>query len=120
MHIPPAVLFARRMPRSTPRWPDLWHLHAGIAVSDHFSMASRDSFSTRRSLSVGNQRFSYYSLAALEQAGFTQVSRLPYSLKILLENLLRREDGRYVDRDDIQALASWDPAADLEKEIAFM
>jgi aconitate hydratase len=83
-------------------------------------MASKDSFSTRRSFTVGSQRFSYYSLPALEGAGFPQVSRLPYSLKILLENLLRREDGRYVDRDDIQALAGWDPAADLEKEIAFM
>jgi aconitate hydratase len=89
-------------------------------VSDHSRMASKDSFSTRRSLAVGGQRFSYYSLPALEQAGFAQVSRLPYSLKILLENLLRREDGRYVDRDDIRTLATWDPAADLEKEIAFM
>jgi aconitate hydratase len=83
-------------------------------------MASKDSFSTRRPLTVGGQRFSFHSLPALEQAGFPQVSRLPYSLKILLENLLRREDGRYVDREDIQVLAGWDPAADLDKEIAFM
>jgi aconitate hydratase A / 2-methylisocitrate dehydratase len=83
-------------------------------------MVSKDSFSCRRSFTVGTQRFSYYSLAALEQAGYPRVSRLPYSLKILLENLLRREDGRYVDGDDIRTLASWDPDADLEKEIAFM
>ncbi len=83
-------------------------------------MASNDSFNVRRSLSVGGQRFSLFSLPALEQAGFSQVSRLPYSLKILLENLLRREDGRFVDRDDIRAVASWDPTADLEQEIAFM
>ncbi len=83
-------------------------------------MASKDSFSTRRSLAVGGQRFSYFSLPALEQAGFPQIARLPYSLRILLENLLRREDGRYVDREDIRALAGWDPAAELEKEIAFM
>jgi aconitate hydratase len=83
-------------------------------------MASHDSFNVRRSFTVGGQRFSFYSLAALEAAGFVGVSRLPYSLKILLENLLRREDGRFVDREDLRTLASWDPAADLEKEIAFM
>ncbi len=83
-------------------------------------MASKDSFSTRRSLTVGGNRFSYFSLHALEQAGFPQVARLPYSLKILLENMLRREDDRYVDGEDVRTLASWDPAADVEKEIAFM
>jgi len=83
-------------------------------------MASQDTFHTRRSLIVGGQRVSYFSLPALEQAGFTQIARLPYSLKILLENLLRREDGRFVDAGDIRVLASWDPAADAEKEIAFM
>jgi aconitate hydratase len=83
-------------------------------------MASNDSFNVRRSLTVEGQRFSYFSLSALEQAGFSQVTRLPYSLKILLENLLRREDGRFVDGEDVRTLAAWDPAADLEKEIAFM
>jgi aconitate hydratase len=83
-------------------------------------MQSRNSFDTRATLAVGNERFAYFSLKALERAGFPAVSRLPYSLKILLENLLRREDGRFVDGDDIRALAAWDPAADLQKEIAFM
>jgi aconitate hydratase len=82
-------------------------------------MASHDSFHTRRQLTSGGQRFAYYSLPALEQAGFPRVSRLPYSLKILLENLLRREDGRFVKADDVRAVASWDPSAGLEKEIAF-
>jgi aconitate hydratase len=88
-------------------------------VSDHRPMASHDSFHTHRHLTTGGQRVAYYSLPALEQAGFSRVSRLPYSLKILLENLLRREDGRFVRADDVRALASWDPAAGLEKEIAF-
>ena len=68
-------------------------------------MASQNSFNTHSSLTVGGRRFQYYSLPALEKAGHGGVARLPYSLKILLENLLRREDGRFVDRDDIQTLA---------------
>jgi aconitate hydratase len=61
-----------------------------------------------------------YSLPALEKAGFGGVSRLPYSMKILLENLLRREDNAYVKADDIAALARWDAKAAIEKEISFM
>ena len=83
-------------------------------------MVSQNSFQTRSSLTVGGQRFSYYSLPALEKAGYSGLARLPYSLKILLENLLRREDGRFVDRDDIQTLAGWDVTSKLAKEIAFM
>ena len=71
-------------------------------------MVSQNSFNTRSSLTVGGQRFSYFSLPALEKAGFPGLARLPYSLKILLENLLRREDGRFVDPDDIRTLAGWD------------
>jgi aconitate hydratase len=83
-------------------------------------MASRNSLDTRRTIPVGDDRVTIFSLAALEKAGFPAVSRLPYSQKILLENLLRCEDGRFVDSDDIRTLAAWDPAADLQKEIAFM
>ena len=61
-----------------------------------------------------------YSLPALEKAGFTGVSRLPYSMKILLENLLRREDDAFVKADDIRALAQWNATAALEQEISFM
>jgi aconitate hydratase len=81
---------------------------------------SRDSFSTRRSLAVGSGEVDYFSLPALEQAGAGDVSRLPFSLKILLENLLRREDGRSVSAEDIAALASWDPARPPDREISFM
>ena len=83
-------------------------------------MVSQNSFKTRSTLTVGSQRFSYFSLPALEKAGFGGLARLPYSLKILLENLLRREDGRFVDRDDIQTLAGWDVTSKAAREIAFM
>ena len=83
-------------------------------------MSTHNTFETRTSLSVGNTTVSFHSLQALERAGFPNVVRLPYSLKILLENLLRREDGRSVTSDDIQALAGWDPLAGATKEIAFM
>ena len=83
-------------------------------------MVSQNSFNTRSTLTAGDNRYTYFSLPALEKAGYSALARLPYSLKILLENLLRREDGRFVDRDDIQTLARWDLAAKAQKEIAFM
>jgi len=83
-------------------------------------MASQNSFQTRTPLRVGTDTYQIYSLPALEQAGFSGFSRLPFSLKILLENLLRREDGRFVDRDDIQTLAQWDVTSKAQQEIAFM
>ena len=82
-------------------------------------MSSLDSFQTRASLTVGGETIHYYSLPALAQA-FPGVARLPYSLKILLENLLRREDNAFVKTDDIRALAAWDPQTVGEKEMSFM
>jgi aconitate hydratase len=82
-------------------------------------MGSNNSFHTRTSLTVGGDSFQMFSLPALEKAGFPSVSRLPFSLKILLENLLRREDARFVDPEDIQALAGWDVTSKVQKEIAF-
>ena len=83
-------------------------------------MASQNSFQTRVPLRVGTDTYQIFSLPALEKAGFTGFARLPFSLKILLENLLRREDGRFVDRDDIQTLAGWDVNSKAQQEIAFM
>jgi len=80
---------------------------------------SLDSFKTRRTLQVGDRSYEYYSLPALEAAGFKGVARLPYSLRVMLENLLRTEDGREVERGDLEALANWDPAEKPEREIAF-
>jgi len=82
-------------------------------------MPTRNSFSTEKDLFVDGAPVRVHSLAALEQAGFPRVPRLPYSLKILLENLLRHEDGRFVRAADIRALASWDAARPVRKEIAF-
>ena len=85
-------------------------------------MASQNSFNTRTPLTVGRPARSDISACPRsKRPGFRGVARLPYSLKILLENLLRREDGRFVDADDIQALAGWDvDVARRQKEIAFM
>jgi len=83
-------------------------------------MPTLNSFATRTSVQVGGQPVEIYSLPALEKAGFPGVSTLPYSLKILLENLLRREDDAFVKADDIRALAGWNATANVHKEISFM
>ena len=75
-----------------------------------------NSFKARSALQVGDRSYEIWSLAALPR---DQVARLPYSLKILLENLLRFEDGVNVTRKDIEALLNWDPAATPSYEIAF-
>ena len=82
-------------------------------------MTRLNSFGARTTLGSGSGAVEYVSLPALERAGFPQVSKLPYSLRILLENLLRHEDGAFVKADDIAALAKWDPAGKAEKEISF-
>ena len=68
---------------------------------------SLDSFKSRRTLTVGSATYDYYSLAEAEKNGLAGISRLPFSLKVLLENLLRHEDGRTVTADDIRAMAAW-------------
>src|SRR6516165_669742 len=78
-----------------------------------------NSFRSRSSLRVGNQEFEIYRLNAIEQHGCS-VNHLPYSLRILLENLLRREDGQEVKADDVRALASWSSRSVPVQEIAFM
>jgi aconitate hydratase len=82
-------------------------------------MPSLDSFKTRTSLTVGADTVSIYSLPALEKE-FPGVARLPYSLKILLENLLRREDEAFVKAADIRALAGWNPKTVTDTELSFM
>jgi aconitate hydratase len=80
--------------------------------------AMRDSFSTLGSLTVGDKTYRSYQLSQLTKIG-RDLSKLPVSLKILLENLLRHEDGRAVRRDDIEGLLAWDPKATPDREIAF-
>jgi aconitate hydratase len=78
-----------------------------------------NSFGTRDKLNVGAQSFDIHRLELLEKHRIHTVSKLPFSLRILLENLLRREDGRFVHKEDIRFLAVWTPNA-AQKEIAFM
>ena len=76
----------------------------------------KDTFGARSTLAVGGENYEIFRLAAVSEG---HVDKLPYSLKILLENLLRHEDGRDVTRDDILALANWDPKAEPSTEISF-
>ena len=78
-----------------------------------------NTYKTLSTLTLGGESIGYYSLTALAEQ-FPGVTRLPYSLKILLENLLRREDGAFVKADDIRALATWTPGASADNEISFM
>jgi aconitate hydratase len=79
----------------------------------------KDSFKSRSQLRVGNREYQICRLDALDKQGLA-TTRLPYSLRILLENLLRFEDGKSVKAEDIRALAQWDAKATPDKEIAFM
>ena len=83
-------------------------------------MTTLNSFGTRTDIRSGGQAVQIYSLPALEKAGFGGVARLPYSMKILLENLLRREDDAFVKADDIRAVAQWNATEASETEISFM
>ena len=82
-------------------------------------MTSLDSFKCARTLKVGSKTYLYYSLPAAEKNGLKGISRLPFSLKVLVENLLRNEDGRSVTKDDLLACAQWLKAKTSEREIAF-
>jgi len=76
----------------------------------------KDTFGARSTLTVGGKDYEIFRLDAVKEG---HAAKLPYSLKILLENLLRHEDGRDVTRDDILALANWDPGAEPSTEISF-
>jgi aconitate hydratase len=78
-----------------------------------------DTFKSRSTLSVGGAEYDYYSLPAAEKNGLPGVARLPFSLKVLLENLLRNEDDRSVTADDIRAMTGWLAARRSDREIAF-
>ena len=82
-------------------------------------MTSLDSFKCCRTLKVGAKTYAYYSLPVAEKNGLKGISRLPFSMKVLLENLLRNEDGRTVTKEDIQAFAQWLKTKTSDREIAF-
>ena len=78
-----------------------------------------DSFKSRRTMTVAGKTYTYFSLAAAEKNGLKGVSRLPYSLKVLLENLLRHEDGKTVTAEDVKAVVGWLKTKTSDREIAF-
>ncbi|MEG6507907.1 aconitate hydratase AcnA [Methyloligella sp. 2.7D] len=80
---------------------------------------SLDSFKCRSELKVGDKTYEYYDLQKAEANGLADISLLPFSLKVLLENLLRHEDGRTVTEDDIRGMAAWLTERRSDKEIAF-
>jgi aconitate hydratase len=77
-----------------------------------------NSYGSRAELSVGGKKYEIFRLDALDKAGI-RITHLPFSLRVLLENLLRTEDGKVVRAEDIKALAAWDPLAEPSSEIAF-
>lgn len=79
----------------------------------------KNSFDCQRELTVNNKTFQYFSLPEAEKAGLSGISKLPFSLKILLENLLRHEDGDTVTKDDIQAFVAWLSDKKSTREIAY-
>ena len=82
-------------------------------------MTSLNSFKCLRTLKVGAKTYAYYSLPAAEKNGLKGISRLPFSLRVLLENLLRNEDGRSVTKDDILAVSQWLKTKTSDRDVAF-
>ncbi len=83
------------------------------------TFTGQDSLKTRRSLTAAGKSYDYFSLKAAEEAGLGDLSRLPFSMKVLLENLLRFEDGRTVSVDDVKAVAQWLVDKRSDREIAY-
>jgi aconitate hydratase len=92
---------------------------ATVERTERMAISAGNSFGTRDTLRVGAQSFEIHRLEALEKNRVADLSKLPFSLRILLENLLRCEDNRFVHAADIKSLANWRPGT-AEKEIAFM
>src|SRR6202158_2426979 len=82
-------------------------------------MTSLDSFRCCKILQVGSKSYAYFSLPTAERNGLKGISRLPFSMKVLLENLLRNEDGKTVSKTDIEAIVAWLKRKRSDREIAF-
>ncbi|MEI6740478.1 MAG: aconitate hydratase AcnA [Gemmatimonadaceae bacterium] len=82
-------------------------------------MSHPNSFGSRASLTVGDRQYAYYQLSALDALPGSTAASLPFSLRVLLENLLRGEDGAFVKRSDIETMARWNVKASVDQEIAF-
>ncbi|MEZ8220757.1 aconitate hydratase, partial [Candidatus Fervidibacteria bacterium JGI MDM2 JNZ-1-D12] len=81
--------------------------------------AWQDVFGAKDTIQVGNKTVTIYRLNRLQELGIAEIARLPYSIRVLLENLLRHCDGYIVTEDDVKALANWQPKPP-DREIAFM
>ena len=84
------------------------------------AMSHLNPFGTRTLLNLGDRQVAIYRLPTLEEQGIADISRLPFSIRILLEALLRHADGRLITEEDVTALARWEPQAEHRPEIAFM
>lgn len=82
-------------------------------------MSQHNSFQSRQTLTIGEKEYTFFSLPHAAEQGLKQVDALPFSLKVLLENLLRHEDGDSVTAEDIKALAAWGDARTSKREIAY-
>ncbi|MFT9488504.1 MAG: aconitate hydratase AcnA [Tepidibacillus sp.] len=82
-------------------------------------MANQDVFTVRSELQVGDKTYKYYSLKALEEKGIGQVSKLPFSIKVLLEAAVRQVDGKAITEEHVRQLANWDKGAGKDKEVPF-
>src|SRR5215469_661835 len=108
-----SLAFQRNLTKQPPSYPSRRYAR-GLPVT-----TSLNSFKSRRTLVAGGKTYTYFSLTAAEKNGLPGISRLPYSLKVLLENLLRYEDGKTVTADDIKAVAGWLTKKTSDREIAF-
>lgn len=79
----------------------------------------KNSFDSVKTLDVAGRQYRYHSLKAVAAAGYSEVEQLPFTIKVLLENLLRKEDGGSVKRSDIEAVATWQPEQDQAGEISY-
>ncbi len=82
--------------------------------------ADMNPFGVKDFIDTGRGRVAIHRLSRLEEMGFGNISRFPYSIKILLEALLRHVDGRLVTEEDVESLAGWNPKKILEREIPFI
>ncbi|WRP04662.1 aconitate hydratase AcnA [Rossellomorea aquimaris] len=82
-------------------------------------MAKNDVFNARSSFELEGKRYHYYRLKALEEAGVTKINRLPYSVKVLLESVLRQFDGRVINKDHVENLANWGSTEVKDAEVPF-
>lgn len=83
-------------------------------------MPAKDQFSISRNLEVGGKSYRYFSLQALEEQGYGSVSKLPFSIRVLLEAAVRQFDGRAITEDHVKLLSKWNEGRDNNKEIPFI